>query len=36
LYRYRLTTPAEREKTGDWWKRDLIGVYYPAVSLRPH
>ena len=33
-YRYRLTSPAERRRSGRWWNRELIGVYYPAVSLR--
>jgi Lipase maturation factor len=32
-YEYRFTTPAERRATGDWWHRDLRGVYVPAVSL---
>jgi hypothetical protein len=33
-YTYRFTTPEEHRKTGRWWNRELIGVYYPAVSLR--
>jgi hypothetical protein len=33
-YRYHLTSPAERRMTGRWWTRELIGAYYPAVSLR--
>ena len=32
-YTYRFTTPAERRRTGRWWTRELIGIYYPAVSL---
>jgi hypothetical protein len=32
-YRYRFTTPDEREKSGNWWKRELSGTYFPAVSL---
>ncbi len=32
-YSYRFTTPDERRKTGRWWDRRLIGIYYPAVSL---
>jgi len=31
LYRYRFTTPAERAATGQWWKRELVGPYFPAV-----
>jgi lipase maturation factor 1 len=34
LYLYRFTSPAERRSTGAWWKRELKGVYVPAVSLR--
>jgi predicted DCC family thiol-disulfide oxidoreductase YuxK len=34
LYQYSFTTPAERKSTGAWWKRELKGVYVPAISLR--
>jgi len=34
LYQYHFTSPAERKGTGAWWKRELKGVYVPAVSLR--
>lgn len=33
LYRYRFTTSEEKRKTGDWWVREPIGVYFPPVSL---
>ncbi len=33
LYEYHFTTPAERSKTGAVWKRNLVGLYFPAVSL---
>jgi hypothetical protein len=33
LFAYRFTTPAERRETRVWWKRELIGSYFPAVSL---
>jgi hypothetical protein len=33
LYEYHFTTPAERAKTGQWWKRSLSGPYFPPVSL---
>ena len=33
LYEYHFTTPEERKKTGHWWKRQLAGGYFPAVSL---
>lgn len=34
FYNYRFTTPEERRKTGDWWQRQYLGDYMPAVSLR--
>jgi predicted DCC family thiol-disulfide oxidoreductase YuxK len=34
LYQYGFTGPAERKSTGAWWRRELKGVYLPAVSLR--
>jgi lipase maturation factor 1 len=33
-YEYRFTTFAERRETGNWWKRELKGTYFPAISLR--
>lgn len=33
FYRYRFTTPQERNETGAWWHRDLVGTYFPPVSL---
>ena len=30
--RYRFTTPAERKESGDWWQRELVGTYFPAVA----
>jgi hypothetical protein len=32
LFRYRFTTRAERKATGDWWVRDEVGDYLPALS----
>ena len=32
-YVYHFTTPDERRKTGNWWKRQLVGEYSPTVSL---
>ena len=34
LYEYHFTTPVERRKTGDWWRRELKGEYLPAISLK--
>jgi len=33
LYDYRFTTSEERKKTGNWWKRTYVGIYFPVVSL---
>jgi hypothetical protein len=33
LYRYRFSTGAERTKSGAWWQRELVGLWFPAVSL---
>jgi len=33
LYDYRFTTPEERNATGAWWTRRLVGAYSPAVRL---
>ena len=32
-YRYRYTTPAERDETGDWWRRKRVGTYVGPSSL---
>ena len=32
-YEYRFTTPDERARTGQWWKRELTAPYFPPVSL---
>ena len=34
LYRYRFSDPATRAETGQWWTRELTGMYAPAVELR--
>lgn len=31
---YHFTTPAERRGDGAWWKRTMLGVYTPVLSLR--
>ncbi len=33
LYKYNFTTQEERKKTGNWWKREPVGDYFPTVSL---
>ena len=32
LYRYEFTTPEERRETGNWWKRDRVGLWLPPVG----
>jgi hypothetical protein len=34
VYDYQFTTFEERRKTGNWWKRELKGTYFPPISLR--
>ena len=34
LYDYKFTTFTERRQTGNYWKRELKGVYFPPVGLR--
>ena len=33
LYRYRMTDRRERRSTGNCWRRELVGVYFPPSSL---
>ncbi len=33
LYEYHFTTPEEHKRTGQWWKREQAGSYFPPVSL---
>jgi lipase maturation factor 1 len=33
-YEYHFTDFASRRATGDWWRRDLKGLYFPVASLR--
>jgi hypothetical protein len=32
VYDYRFTDPAERERTGAWWKREERGLYCPVLG----
>lgn len=34
VYDYRFTTFEERRQTGNWWKRELKGTYFPSIGLR--
>jgi len=33
VWEYHFTTSAQRRATGNWWKRDLKGVYLPQVTF---
>jgi hypothetical protein len=33
-YRYRFSTPQEHARSGDWWERELVGVYFGPVALK--
>jgi predicted DCC family thiol-disulfide oxidoreductase YuxK len=35
LYDYRMTDMATRRSTGEWWRREPLGLYIPPVSLGP-
>jgi hypothetical protein len=35
LYRYRFTTSAERERSGQWWAREPLGLYYGPITVDP-
>ena len=35
LWRYWFTTVDERRKTGNWWRRQLLGLYAPELTLTP-
>ena len=34
LYEYHFTDLETRRKTGDWWRRELKGIYLPPVSFQ--
>ncbi len=34
VYDYTFTRFAQRRSTGDWWQRQLLGIYFPPAALR--
>jgi hypothetical protein len=34
IYEYHFTSWRERQKTGNFWRRELKGLYFPSVGLR--
>jgi hypothetical protein len=35
LWQYRFTTMAEKRATGNWWRREFIGIYSPTLEGQP-
>jgi lipase maturation factor 1 len=35
LWQYWFTSMKEKHDTGNWWKRQLLGLYAPTITLQP-
>jgi len=35
LWQYWFTSMEEKRRTGNWWKRDLLGLYAPELTRKP-
>ena len=35
-YAYRFTTRDERRRTGRWWNRELVDLYFSPAALKAH
>ncbi len=35
LWQYWFTSREEKRRTGDWWRRQLLGLYAPELTLAP-
>ena len=35
LWRYWFTTMEEKRRTGNWWRRELVGLYAPVLTRTP-
>ena len=35
LWQYWFTSIEEKQRTGNWWKRDLMGLYAPSLTRQP-
>ncbi len=35
LWQYWFTTEDEKRRTGNWWRRELLGIYAPEVTRTP-
>lgn len=36
IYQYWFTSPEEKRKTGNWWRRELLGDYAPELVMQPN
>lgn len=36
LWQYWFTTMAEKRQTGNWWRRELLGLYAPELTREPN
>ena len=36
LWQYWFTTMAEKRSTGNWWRRELLGLYAPELTTAPN
>jgi lipase maturation factor 1 len=36
IYQYWFTTEAEKRATGNWWRRELMGLYAPVLTRGPN
>jgi hypothetical protein len=35
IYQYWFTDEKTKRETGDWWRRELLGAYAPALERQP-
>ena len=35
LWQYWFTSPDEKRRTGNWWRRQWVGIYAPVLQLTP-
>jgi lipase maturation factor len=35
VWQYWFTTPEEKRNTGNWWRREFMGLYAPTLALAP-
>ena len=33
FYEYRFAEPENRKHAGDWWQRELVGIYHPSAGI---